>query len=258
MIRPVVLAFTMSLAGNLAFADDARISKAPYGNDSSIEQGFGLLGGASVGAAVGGPVGALTGAAFGALVGDGWAAKKQVNHLQVDLVNSRRELASLQQQTSELRRQYELALQQDGRGAQYIKANLETGAVGNCCDNTVMSLYFRTGSADVESHDMELINGFANLSRHMPDPVVEITGYADRNGDANANLQLSRERTDAVRRMLAARGIENTSITTIAYGESRPLSSSQTQETDFFDRRVILRLRDANQIMLISSGEDAR
>mgnify|MGYP001816616513 CR=1 FL=1 len=258
MIRPVVMLFTLALTGNLAHAGDVRISKATYGHDSSSEQGFGLLGGATVGAAVGGPAGAVAGAAFGALVGDGWAAKKRVNHLQVDLVNSRRELAALQQETADLRRQYELALRQDRNQAQFMPANLETGAVGNCCDNTVMSVYFRTGSSNVENHDHELISGFANLSRHMADPMVEITGYADRSGDATANLQLSRDRTEAVRRMLADQGIKNTAITTVAYGESRPLSETQNIEADFFDRRVVIRLRDASQIMLSSNGDDAR
>jgi len=254
MIRPSLLFLVFALVSSTGYADRDLDRKASYGNSNPDEASAGFLGGMTVGAAAGGPPGAVAGALIGALLGDGWGAKKKVNSLQVSLVNTRWELAALQEETDALRRQYELALQQNQQGtARVIPAVVESADFSNCCDNTVMSVYFRSGSSAIEEHDLELISGFAKLSTNLTDPLIEITGYADRNGDADANLQLSRQRTQQVKELLAQLGVKNASITTVAYGESRPLSETQSLESDFFDRRVILRLRDASKVMLTTS-----
>ena len=54
------------------------------------------------------------------------------------------------------------------------------------------------------------------------------------------------------------RGIDNTLIATLAYGETRPLQLVQNFETDFFDRRVIVRLRDSSQSMLTQTPDDQK
>ena len=189
--------------------------------------------------------------------------KKRVNNLQVQLVNTRLELALLEEQTANLRTQYQLArgdsdrdsVRNQRRSPEAIPVSLESTPDRNCCDNTIMSLYFRTGSATIEDHDHELIASFARLSRNIPDPVIEITGYADRNGDAEANLQLSRDRTLSIKQLLSLHGINNTAITTVAHGETRPLHANQSLENDFFDRRVILRLRNPGQLMLTNTTD---
>ncbi len=254
MIRPIFLILVLSLTSSLTYADKARGERANYGNSNPDESSAGFLGGLALGAAVGGPPGAAAGAIVGALLGDGWGAKKQVNSLQVHLVNTRFELATLQEETDALRQQYALALQEHGtQAARFIPVRIESQELISCCDNTVMSLYFRSGSAAIEEHDRDLITSFANLSKNISTPLIEIIGYADRNGDTDFNLQLSRTRTQEVKTLLAQLGIQNSSITTIAYGESKPLDSTQSLESDFFDRRVILRLRDASQVMLTTS-----
>ena len=261
MIRPVFLTIVLALGGNMAFAEGNRNSQGPYGETSSAEENIGFLSGLSIGAMVGGPPGAIAGSAIGLFLGDGWEAKKRVNELQVHLVNARLELAMLQEETAAMNGQLartestgSAAVQTRSFGAaRTIPARKETAGMENCCDNTVMSLYFRSGSTAVEEHDLELISSFTNLSRNFSNPLVEITGYADRNGDADANLQLSRQRTQQVKELLENLGIKNSSITTIAHGESRPLKTNKSLESDFFDRRVILRLRDANRVMLSRS-----
>lgn len=246
MIRPIFLTIAFTLIATPVLAS----------NDSSTEypgtaENTGILGGIAVGASVGGPPGAMAGAAIGALLGNGWNARKQVGELQGDVADLRQQTESLQRQKTEL----ELALREAVRQRnQTIPASYEQ-PVSPCCDNTVVSVYFRSGSDAVEAHDHEVLSSFARLSQHMADPLIEITGYADRNGDADANLRLSQRRSLQVSNLLAQLGVDNTKLTTVAYGETRPLSQEPTFETDFFDRRVVLRLRDASQLMLSRSQE---
>jgi len=93
------------------------------------------------------------------------------------------------------------------------------------------------------------------LAKQMPSVNVEITGYADRNGDAQENLRLSRQRSDSVKQFFGKMGIGNSSISTIAYGETRPVQTTQSFETDFFDRRVMVKLRDSSKQLLTQTPD---
>ena len=221
--------------------------------DSRGAENAGILSGIAVGASIGGPPGAMFGAAIGGLLGNGMAARHQVDGLQLDLATLEDRNAALEQQKLEL----ELALQEVARDRAELmnvsRVPVESIPATDCCHNTIVSVYFRTGSDAVETHDHEIISSFARLSEYMSDPLIEITGYADRNGDADANLELSQRRSTEVRNLLASHGVNNATITTIAYGETRPLRVEPTFETDFFDRRVIMRLKDRGQLMFGSS-----
>ena len=252
MIRPTILSLVLSLPASVVLANTNGAEGST--TSSSTAENTGIVSGIAVGASVGGPPGAIAGAAIGALLGNGWAARRQVDELQNHVVDLRQQTDALQREKAEL----ELALREAARQRnQAIPANYEEAVTG-CCDNTVVSVYFRTGSDAVESHDHEVLASFARLSNHMTEPLIEITGYADRNGDAEANLRLSQRRSLSVKHLLSQMGVDNTKVTTVAYGESRTLSNEPTFETDFFDRRVILRLRDASQLMLSRNQESSQ
>jgi outer membrane protein OmpA-like peptidoglycan-associated protein len=70
------------------------------------------------------------------------------------------------------------------------------------------------------------------------------------------NLNLSKQRSNSVKAFFNRMGIQNSEITTVAYGETQPVQPSQSVESDFFDRRVIVRLRDPSKQMLTQSPGD--
>lgn len=253
MYKRFSLILIVSIAASAAMADT---ESANYRNTASAEETTGFIGGMVLGGLAGGPPGVVLGAAIGAVLGDGFFAKKQVGDLQANLYRSQLELASVQEQAQALQREYRLALQElDRVRIQVIPASLNIPSVAACCDNTVLSLHFRTGSSTIESHYEEQLTSLVNLANQMPSASVEITGFADRNGDASHNLALSRERTRSVKQFFNRMGIQNSSITTVAYGETQPLQATQNIETDFFDRRVIVRLRDTSQRLLTQTPE---
>ena len=252
--------FLILIIGFTAFAAQADTQPANYDNAASTEETVGFISFALLGAAAGGPPGAIVGGAIGAMVGDGWHGKKQVGDLQANLYGSQLELAALREEANAIEEQYRVAQAELDRyrsaPPQVLPASLATQPAIACCDNTVTSIHFRTGSSGIEPHYQEQLESLANLAAQMANATVEITGYADRNGDSNRNLQLSRQRSESVKDFFSDKGIENASITTIAYGESRPLQATQSFESDFFDRRVIVRLKDNNQSMLTQTPDD--
>ena len=255
MIKQISLALVFSAVSATAAAESQH---ADYQNSASPAQTTGFFSGAVLGGIAGGPPGVIIGAAFGALAGDGWRARSEVGELQANLYESQLRLAALQEAADAIQAKYQLAEQRaeelSRNRTRVYPANL---AVANapCCDNTVLSLNFRSGSSKIESHYEEQLASLIKIAEQMPTASIEITGYADRNGDPDLNLRLSRERSGSVKQFLSANGIENSSIKTIAYGETRPLSSKQDFESDFFDRRVIVRLRDNSTSMLTQNPD---
>ena len=258
MIKSTTFALAVTLISSSAFADT---QKANYGNSGSPQETTGVLGGAALGGLAGGPPGAVIGAAIGGLIGDGFRARKEVNELQTDVIALRVETDRMRNQAQSLQRQHQLALQQldklKSTQANVIPAYLPGNNAQPHFDNTALAVHFRSGSSAIESHYEEYLQSLVKLAKQMPSAAIEITGYTDRNGDAEQNLRLSRQRTDAVKDFFNRMGVQNSSITTVAYGESKPLQPSQSLETDFFDRRVTVRLRDTSQQML-SQSEDGQ
>ena len=238
---------------------NAADKRADYDAPATKEETAGFFSGIVLGGLAGGPPGLIVGGTLGALMGDGWHAKTQVGDLQADLYESQLEIAMMREQKEILQQEYQLARQQlEGmktNNAQYQVARFNQSSSTACCDNTVLSLHFRSGSAAIETQYEEQLVSLVKLAQQMPSASVEITGYADRNGDAEKNLALSHQRSESVKQLLEKLGITDSSITTIAYGETKPLRFEQNLETDFFDRRVIVRLRDASKQMLTQSPD---
>lgn len=234
----------------------AETQRAPYQQNAGKAETTGFFSGLIAGGLAGGPPGAVVGAAIGALLGDGFQSKKNADHFQVALYETQLEFAALQEESSALRRRVQLAQQEITElksAARIVPAALPLQSQDACCDNTVLSLHFRSGSSEIEAHYQEQLSSLVRLAKQMPAATVEITGYTDRNGDTDMNLRLSRERSTSIKQFFNRMGIQNSSITTLAYGETQPLTAEQNFEGDFFDRRVIVRLRDSSQQMFSQS-----
>ncbi len=254
MFRKIPLLLVFSLAASSSFAGPQRAS---YQNAPTPEETKGVISGAVLGGLAGGPPGFVIGSALGALFGEGWRAKKDVGDLRADLYSNQLEMVALREEAQAAQRNFELAqmeLNEMRSAARVIPANLGISTAA-CCDNTVLSLHFRSGSSAIESQYEEQLQGLVNIARQMPNPRIEITGYADRNGDSDKNLILSRDRSGKVEEFFNRMGVQNSSIQTVAYGEASPLNEVQSLETDFFDRRVIVRLRDASKQMLTQTPD---
>ena len=256
MVKNISLLLILGLIATTASADT---HWADYGGTPSMEETSSTFVGLAIGGVAGGPPGAIVGAAIGALFGEGWMAKKNVGNLQADLIASRMRNNVLRDETESLQREFLIAQQEINRmrntTTKIIPATLAVSPIEPCCDNTVLSMHFRSGSSEIEDHYAEQLASMIRLVEKMPTSSVKIIGYADRNGDATRNLELSRQRTNVVKQYFNRMGVKNSAITTLAYGESKPLQMIQSYETDFFDRRVMVRLIDSNQQMFSQTLE---
>lgn len=86
-----------------------------------------------------------------------------------------------------------------------------------------ITIRFASGSTNISSEYMVLLNEvFEHLAR-SPEQRILITGYSDKSGNADRNLELSEQRARAVREHLLARGISSNRVLVNYYGESKSL-----------------------------------
>lgn len=71
-----------------------------------------------------------------------------------------------------------------------------------------------------------------------PQVAVDITGYTDSDGDAAANIVLSKRRAAAVKRYLVRKGIKANRMETDGFGSTKPLVPDDTPENKTRNRRI--------------------
>jgi outer membrane protein OmpA-like peptidoglycan-associated protein len=75
----------------------------------------------------------------------------------------------------------------------------------------------------------------------FPDSSIVVEGHTDSNGSDSANLILSQDRADAVRQYLVTQfGANPEKISSIGYGEVRPVATNETADGRARNRRIDL------------------
>ena len=82
----------------------------------------------------------------------------------------------------------------------------------------------------------------AALTQHPEIARLAIEGHTDDRGGARANLKLSRDRAEAVRRYLVEHGVDARRLSAEGFGESRPLEPNVSDRGRARNRRVELRI----------------
>lgn len=88
------------------------------------------------------------------------------------------------------------------------------------------------GNSSIELREL------ANLLIDFPNMRVEIQGHTDNQGSDDYNLRLSQERAKSVADWLVDHKVRKGQITHKGYGETRPITSNDTEEGQAKNRRV--------------------
>lgn len=87
--------------------------------------------------------------------------------------------------------------------------------------------------------------GFFDIVEHAIDVLAEdrsatiiISGHTDSEGDGMQNMVLSQSRADAIREYLITHGVNAKRISTVAYGETKPITDNSNSENKYKNRRV--------------------
>jgi len=109
---------------------------------------------------------------------------------------------------------------------------------------TLGDVLFDTGGASLKPGAATTVDRLAQFMRDYPERSVRIEGHTDSVGSDATNQSLSERRADAVRAALLERGLEPQRITTVGYGEARPIASNDTPAGQQQNRRVEIVVSD--------------
>jgi len=105
------------------------------------------------------------------------------------------------------------------------------------------SVMFDFGKSDLRDESINLIRDIAAALKQDPNAVVELQGHTDAVGSDRFNLQLSRERVDAVVRYLVHKeGIDLRRIHTVGFGKEIPVADNGSKDGRSKNRRVDIRI----------------
>lgn len=181
-------------------------SCASPGKGTGIGAGAGAATGAIIGGATEGWKGAGLGAALGAAAGGG------IGNV-------------LDRQTQELNQVAEAKRTREG-----ILVNLKN------------DLLFDTGSAVLKDSAINDISKLGDILVKYPKDRIRIEGFTDSVGRPSFNEELSMKRADAVQNVLRGRGVKESQMTVLGFGESKPIASNSTAQGRSQNRRVELHI----------------
>lgn len=105
-----------------------------------------------------------------------------------------------------------------------------------------IGLNFKSGSDQIESRNFNLLKKAQQALRLFPGASVVVEGHTDSFGSDDINLDLSKNRADAVKSYLVANmpDGETMQIAAVGYGESKPIGNNETEEGRTKNRRIDL------------------
>jgi len=101
-------------------------------------------------------------------------------------------------------------------------------------------LNFESGSAQLTPDSNETVNNLATILKAYPNAQIQLAGHTDNTGAPQTNQQLSLDRANAVKTMLVNSGVDTNRISTVGYGQDRPITSNDTDEGRARNRRTEL------------------
>ena len=84
------------------------------------------------------------------------------------------------------------------------------------------------------------LESLTNIMLMRTDLKIRLEGHTDNNGSEEYNMELSKNRVQAVKDFLVANGVDPARIDLQWYGESKPISENTTEEGKARNRRVLM------------------
>lgn len=103
-------------------------------------------------------------------------------------------------------------------------------------------LNFAQGKAVIEPQSYQELDEVVQMMKDNLKIMIQLEGHTDNLGDPKANLKLSEDRVNAVKRYIVGKGIQKNRVKTKAFGGTRPLSRETTAAARDANRRVEMRI----------------
>ncbi|MFT5714760.1 MAG: OOP family OmpA-OmpF porin, partial [Flavobacterium sp.] len=109
----------------------------------------------------------------------------------------------------------------------------------NSINMEARSVFFNSGKATFKSGDVPArLDAITNILKEYPNAKFTIEGHTDSDGSDAFNQKLSEDRANALKDAVVQRGIKVDNLTTIGYGETKPVATNKTAAGKAKNRRT--------------------
>lgn len=102
------------------------------------------------------------------------------------------------------------------------------------------TIYFDFDKSTIRGEFVKLLEDHAAFLRNHPSTHILIEGNTDERGTPEYNVALGERRAKAVAQYLESLGVSSDQISTISFGEEKPVDNSHTAEGMAKNRRAVL------------------
>ena len=119
-----------------------------------------------------------------------------------------------------------------------LVAKKEPGIAGEVFESRLLKdIHFDFDKYDIRPEDTEILKENAALLMQYPKVKIQTEGHCDERGTSEYNLALGERRANAAKKYLLSLGISPDRISTISYGEEKPLDAGHNEEAWSNNRR---------------------
>jgi outer membrane protein OmpA-like peptidoglycan-associated protein len=101
------------------------------------------------------------------------------------------------------------------------------------------SVYFDSGKSTLKGDGTPArLDAIKEILKNYPNAVFSVEGHTDSDGSNAFNQKLSEERANAVKSALVTRGIKADNLSTVGFGETKPVATNKTKAGKASNRRT--------------------
>ena len=104
-------------------------------------------------------------------------------------------------------------------------------------------IYFSPASDKILNTSFKSLDEVAEILKADKSLKLDISGHTDNTGDAAKNKLLSEQRAKAVNDYLVSKGVDAANLTSVGFGQEKPVADNSTKEGRTMNRRVELKLK---------------
>jgi len=117
-------------------------------------------------------------------------------------------------------------------------AKKEPGIAGEVFESRLLKdIHFDFDKYDILPEDAQILKENAALLMNYPKVKIQVEGHCDERGTNEYNLALGERRANAAKKYLVSLGISTDRISSISYGEEKPLDTGHNEEAWAKNRR---------------------
>ncbi|WP_296385740.1 OmpA family protein [Winogradskyella sp.] len=99
-------------------------------------------------------------------------------------------------------------------------------------------ILFDTDSYFIQPSSYPAVDRIVNMLKDNPDVSIKIEGHTDANGTRESNQTLSENRAKSVMHYIKNKGVDGSRLSTVGYGEEKPMAMEDNEEAYALNRRV--------------------